>query len=142
MTSPIPYDPSYRPSAPVVPVGVSTAGVDVVMVPMLIDTGADVSILPSEIVRSLRLPRVDTIIVSGFGGARVQAAVHAATLALGNTMLVARVVASDDARLGRDILENFEVELDGPRARLILRAPAAPMARRPGRRAPRSPGRK
>lgn len=130
MTSYLPYDTSYRPPAPVLPVGVSGDGADTVMVPMLLDTGADVSLLPTDTVRRLRLPRVDTLVVSGFGGLKLEAAVHAATLRLGGTQLVARVVASDEALLGRDVLEQFELELDGPRGRLTLRARAPRRTRR------------
>lgn len=132
MTAFVPYDPSYRPPAPVLPVGVSGAGADRVMVPMLVDTGADVTLLPAEVIRRLQLPRVDTVVVSGFGGPRLTSAVHAATMSLGGAQLVARVVASDEAILGRDVLERFELELDGPRARLRLRAE---VTRRPRRRA-------
>ena len=123
MTASVGYDPSYRPAAPVVPVGVSALGGDAVMVPMLIDTGADVTLLPADLVRRLRLPQVDAITVSGFGGARQRATVHVATLTLGGRPLTARVVASNEALLGRDVLEHFELELDGPRARLTLWAP-------------------
>ncbi len=123
MTARIPYDASYQPPAPVVPVGVSALGADAVMVPMLIDTGADVTLLPAELVRQLRLPRVDTIIVSGFGGTKLRSAVHAATLELGGVQIVARVVASDEARLGRDLLSTVVLELDGPRAALSVRPP-------------------
>jgi predicted aspartyl protease len=126
----VPYDTSYRPPAPVVPVGVAGAGSDRVMVPMLVDTGADVTLLPAETVRRLQLPRVDTVVVSGFGGAKLTAAVHAATLTLGGTQLVARVVASDEAILGRDVLARFELELDGPRARLALRGKVPRRTRR------------
>lgn len=122
MIVPIPYDVAYRPPAPVLPVGVSAGGAAIVMVPMLVDSGADVTLLPAELVRRLRLPWVDSIAVSGFGGVRQQAAVHAATLTLGGTQLVARVVASDEALLGRDVLASFVLELDGPRARLTVRA--------------------
>jgi predicted aspartyl protease len=131
VTSFIPYDTSYRAPAPVLLVGVARLGSDPVMVPMLVDTGADVTLLAADTVRRLRLPRVDTLVLSGFGGARLEAAVHAATLRFGGTQLVARVVASDEALLGRDVLERFHLELDGPRARLILRtsAPRSPRRR-------------
>ncbi len=104
------------------PVGISALGSDPVMVPMLIDTGADVTLVPAAIVRQLRLPRVDTIIVSGFGGARLRADVYAATLELGGTQVVARVVGSDEALLGRDVLEKIVLELDGPRSQLTVQA--------------------
>lgn len=120
MSAPIPYDASYLPPAPVLLVAVSALGGDRVMVPMMIDTGADVTLLPADVIGALRLPRVDSITVSGFGGARVEAAVHAATLAIAGRDRIARVVASGEALLGRDALAALTVELDGPRARLTV----------------------
>lgn len=134
VASPVPYDVGYQPPAPVMPVGVSAGATETVMVPMLVDTGADVTLLPADVIRRLQLPRVDVIIVSGFRGLKQQTTVHAATLTLGGTQLVARVVASDEALLGRDVLASFVLELDGPRARARLRTPRRPAARGPRRR--------
>lgn len=127
----LPYDPSYRPPAPTLPVGVSALGPAVVMLPMLIDTGADVTLIPAALARQLRLPRVDTVIVSGFGGATQRADVHAATLHLGGTEVLARVVATDEALLGRDVLAAIVFELDGPRAQLTVRPRPRPRRRGP-----------
>ena len=95
-----------------------------VMVSMLVDTGADCTLVPAAVARQLRLPQVDVISVSGLGGALLRSTVHAAVLDLGPIEVLARVVAlGDEAILGRDVLGSCVLELDGPLARIELRAP-------------------
>jgi predicted aspartyl protease len=82
---------------------------------MLVDTGADCTLVPAPIVRQLGLPRIDVIGVSGVGGGRGRATVHAASVEFGGVRLVARIVAfADEAILGRDVLNQAVMGLDGP----------------------------
>jgi predicted aspartyl protease len=112
----LPYDPSLDPPAPVVPVRISgPTGEEAVMLPMLVDTGADCTLVPTSIARRLELPRIDVIGLTGGGGARSRATVHAASIELGGLRLLARIVAFvDEAILGRDVLNRAVVTLDGP----------------------------
>lgn len=116
MTEPFAYDASLDPPAPVVPVRISgPVGDEAVMLPMLVDTGADCTLVPAPIVRQLGLPQIDVIGVTGVGGARKRATVHAASVELGGLRVLARIVAfADEAILGRDILNQIVVTLDGP----------------------------
>jgi predicted aspartyl protease len=118
------YDRSLDPPAPVVPVRISgPIGDDAVMLPMLVDTGADCTLVPASIIGRLGLPHVDDIGVTGVGGARRRATVHAASVELGGLRLLARVVAfADEAILGRDILNHAVVVLDGPGLAMSVRA--------------------
>ncbi len=131
MTTRFTYDESLDPPAPVIPVRVSRPGGDqAVMLPMLVDTGADCTLLPTSIVRRLGLPHVDVIDVAG-GGSR-RATVHAATIEFGGFRLLGRVVAFiDEAILGRDILNQAVVRLDGPG--LTISMGRSPGTRRPKR---------
>jgi len=116
VTARLAYDASLDPPAPVVPVRISgPTGEDAVLLPMLVDTGADCTLIPASIVRRLGLPRIDVIGVSGVGGGKVRATVHAASVELGGVRVVARIVAfADEAILGRDVLNQTVVRLDGP----------------------------
>ena len=116
MTARFAYDVSLDPPAPVVPVRISgPVGEEAVMLPMLVDTGADCTLVPAPIVRRLGLPQIDVIGLTGVGGAKRQATVHAAAVELGGFRLLARVVAFlDEAILGRDVLNHAVVRLDGP----------------------------
>jgi predicted aspartyl protease len=110
------YDATLDPPAPVIPVRISgPMGEDAVMLPMLVDTGADCTLVPAPVVRRLGLPQIDVIGVSGVGGARTRTTVHAATVEFGGVRLIARIVAFvDEAILGRDVLNQAVVRLDGP----------------------------
>lgn len=85
------------------------------MLPMLVDTGADCTLVPAAIVRQLELPQIDVIGITGVGGGKRRTTVHAALVELGELRMLARIVAfADEAILGRDILNQAVVTLDGP----------------------------
>lgn len=82
---------------------------------MLVDTGADCTLVPASLVRQLKLPQIDVVGLTGIGGARRRSTVHAAAIEVGELRLVARVVAfTDEAILGRDVLNDAVARLDGP----------------------------
>jgi predicted aspartyl protease len=82
---------------------------------MLIDTGADCTVIPARLARSLRLPIIDKIRIIGVGGKPIAAPVHAARVRLGALHALARVVAmGDEALLGRDLLNRLLLRIDGP----------------------------
>lgn len=116
MTARIAYDVSLDPPAPVIPVRISgPIGEEAMMLPMLVDTGADCTLVPALIVRRLGLPQIDVISLTGVGGAKRRATVHATAVEFGGLRLLARVVAFvDEAILGRDLLNQIIVRLDGP----------------------------
>ncbi len=110
------YDASLDPPAPVIPVLIAgPLGEDAVMLPMLVDTGADCTLVPARVIHQLGLPQIDVIGLTGVGGAKRRATVHAAAVEVGGLRVLARVVAFvDEAILGRDILNQTVVTLDGP----------------------------
>jgi hypothetical protein len=61
------FDQSYYPPAPVLPVGIG--GIDdgspTTMLRMLVDTGADCTLIPVDVARALRLPMVDKVRARG-----------------------------------------------------------------------------
>lgn len=83
------------------------------------DTGADCTLVPSEVARALRLPAVDEIWIEGVGGPARRVIVHAARVEFARTACWARVVAfGREAILGRDLLNRAVARLDGPRLSL------------------------
>lgn len=111
------FDNSYDPPAPVLPVhvsGINRSGAGLLL-HALVDTGADCSVIPARLVRTLRLPLVDKVSVKGFAGKAEPLAVHAVQMRVAGRRLLARVVAfGTEPLLGRDILNQFELRLDGP----------------------------
>ena len=126
------FDDSFEPPAPVLPVRIG--GIDprapTALVRMLVDTGADCTLVPARLARSLRLPYVDKIEVQGVGGAVRSARVYAARIRLGPLRLVTRLAAfGDEALLGRDLLNRLTLHIDG-RAGTISIAPGVKRTRR------------
>jgi predicted aspartyl protease len=119
------FDESFEPPAPVLPVRIG--GIDehdpAAMLRMLVDTGADCTLIPTRIARSLHLPIVDRVEVQGVGGRARSATVHAARLRVGTLRALVRVVAfGDEALLGRDILNRLVLQCDGP-AQIVSAVP-------------------
>ena len=127
------YDAGFDPPAPVVPVLLSAVGSDRVLTPMLLDTGADCTLVPERVARSLGLPRVGRSDVRGVTGASTSRDCHAALVRIGAWSRIVRVVPlEDEAILGRDVLRAMVVRLDGPSGEFHLATRRAP--RRPSRR--------
>jgi predicted aspartyl protease len=131
MTTRFAYDRRLDPPAPVIPARVvGRVNEDAVMLPMLVDTGADGTLVPARIVRRLGLPPVDGVAVSGVDGLKQRATVHLASVELGELRVKARIIAfADEAILGRDVLNQGIVTLDGPSLAISLQ-PAAHRRRR------------
>lgn len=122
MTRRFPYDESQDPPAPMLPVLFAAPGSeDSVLVPSLVDTGADCTLVPAAVARQLRLPLVDRVLVEGVGGATRRAPVYAAEVRFAGRRCVARIIGFDEeAILGRDLLNRMALLLDGPRLALSI----------------------
>jgi predicted aspartyl protease len=87
----------------------------------LVDTGADVSVMPLAAVQDLSLPVVATTRLAGVAGA-LDASLHAALVEVGGLSRLAEVVAlGEEAILGRDLVNQLVLGLDGPRRLLEIR---------------------
>jgi len=116
------YDGShFDPPAPVARVMVRTLDrirrVDEVA--MLIDTGADVTLLPRTCVEQLQLrgeTRTDFLLRDWRGGASTAMAVKAELVFLGrNFRGEFLIVDQDSGILGRNVLNNLSLLMDGPK---------------------------
>jgi len=113
-----------RYSAPLVSVPEGGTGSFTVEVVALCDTGADITVVPADVIASLGLAEVDEIQVEPYEGEPVTKSVYAAVVQLpGLGSQIARVIPVDsqEAILGRDLLNSLRLELDGPSQ--ILRLP-------------------
>lgn len=125
------YSEDYDPPAPVVSVRLgSPSGGSGVHVVALVDTGADMTVMPVAAVESLSLPVVAITGIAGVAGA-TQASVHAGLIdVLGSSILAEVVALGDEAIVGRDILNRSVLMLDGPRRVLEVRTPRSRAGRR------------
>jgi predicted aspartyl protease len=114
---------NFDPPAPVAYVTLRhpTTGASVSDVPMLIDTGADVTLLPKSYLDELGIETDDgeTYEVQGFGGeTKLMGAVHLEMIFLGRKF-TGQFLTLDGPMgiLGRNILNAAAILFDGPRAK-------------------------
>ncbi len=117
-----PYDRRRSPPAPVLPVRVGVPGAEPAAALLaLVDSGADLTVLPQGVPAALGLPAVGQLTVRGVAGS-AQATVYAAALEVAGRQRVAEVVAlGGEALLGRNVLNAWALTLDGPAETLRLR---------------------
>jgi predicted aspartyl protease len=136
VTTRVPYSAEHRPPAPVLAIRVSapSGGVGVAL-SALIDTGADLSVIPKAVGDALGLPVTSSTRIQGVTGVAESVHVQAAVLEVaGGKHLTEVVCYGEDTILGRDILNGFVMKLDGPRTTLELTLVTAPPAKRRLRR--------
>jgi predicted aspartyl protease len=115
------YDDTFDPPAPVVPVWVGLSGLeDRVQLPGLVDTGADVSVLPEDFAER-HLPIAGVLGVRGVTGDVRDAALYRALIALAGVERTLILPAlGREMIVGRDLLASLVVTLDGPARQITL----------------------
>jgi predicted aspartyl protease len=120
------YSSDFNPPAPVIELCVSVPlSKDDISLTALIDSGADVTVIPERIISQLKIRRVDSTLASGFGKGVVEASVYAAVLSVEGILKpkIYRVLSwrENYVLLGRDLLNQLITVLDGPNGVLKLR---------------------
>lgn len=112
---PIPYDRRFDPPAPVVPLRLRIpAPSGWVRFVGLVDTGADITMLPSDVAEH-HLPVGGSIQIRGVTGFIEEAVLYRAEVAIGSSRHLLLVVGlGSEVIVGRDLLNRLEVKLDGP----------------------------
>ncbi|MCI0347556.1 MAG: retroviral-like aspartic protease family protein, partial [Chloroflexi bacterium] len=112
------YDPAYVPPAPVLEIRLGVPGEALVVgpLPALVDTGADATIVPAGLLRSLHAQVDDRRLLRTPWGDPVRVNVYLLDVAIGDLRLPAvEVVADergDEVILGRNVLNKLMVTLD------------------------------
>ncbi|MBE3597604.1 MAG: retroviral-like aspartic protease family protein [Limnochordaceae bacterium] len=117
MRSRYPYDTSCEPPAPVVPVRISVPGSRDrgVALAALIDSGADVTVIPTAVAGAMGLPPIGALKVSGVAGIVRRAIVYAAEVEINGLRRTVEVVGlGQEALLGRNFINQCVLTLDGP----------------------------
>ena len=112
------YDFRYSPSAPVIEVEIgSVATPDTIKLVTLIDSGADATLLPAELLKRLRAPRIDARILRTITNERKTVTLYRVWLQIGPyrlpTVSVVGIPTLASAVLGRDVLNHLIVTLNG-----------------------------
>ena len=120
-----PYDQqNFNPPAPVMEVSLSIPGKQpqlqsvILKSPALLDSGADITVIPEQVVQQLQLKYVDEITASGYDGVPKQAFIYSVKLIFDDLgSFIVRAIASnnDHVLIGRDILNKWSLLLEGRR---------------------------
>jgi hypothetical protein len=112
------YDLNFRPPAPValVTLHVPSSGTTIANVPMLLDTGADVSLVPRAVIADARDSSESQYELEAFDGMKTTApSVHLEMQFLAKLFRgLFLIVDSDYNIIGRNILNNVSLRFDGP----------------------------
>jgi predicted aspartyl protease len=94
--------------------------------PALLDSGADITAVPRAIADRLGLVKFSDVILAGYAGPPVLADSYVVSLTLHDfDMAAVEVVLTDESYviLGRDILNQFHITLDGLHRQLEIQLP-------------------
>ena len=119
------YGTQYDPPAPLLPIRVGRPGTTPnVLLAALVDTGADLSVLPQGLPARLRLPAVGRLVVAGVEGLPRPQSLYAVEVALDGYRSIIRAVSlGATALIGRDVLNKVTLHLHGPEGVLDLDLP-------------------
>jgi predicted aspartyl protease len=126
MKASFPYDSSYDPAMPILSIGLGPSGEDAVRLELVavVDTGADVTMIPTAILDDAGCRYSEKARLRGVVGEAVTvnlhlAAVHVADQVVHGVSVIARK-GSNEAILGRDVLNQLDLRLIGPAQELWL----------------------
>jgi len=113
------YNSVYLLAAPFVQVGVSGDSIDAepILVNVQIDTGADASMMPVAVLESTGALFESTRYARDFSGKTHLVDLYSVTVSLAGQTFYLQVIAqenTDEGIIGRDILNNLVVTLNGP----------------------------
>ena len=122
MSAPFSYDRTYDPPAPFVPLRIAPpGGASGAVVAGLVDSGAECTLIPPGLARTLHLPTVGLVEIAGVGGGGGSAPTYAGQVEIAGHRFLARLVAYEEQVIvGRDLLNRFVTTLDGPRLQVDL----------------------
>lgn len=120
------YSRQYEPPAPLLPVRVGRPGsAPVVLLSALVDTGADLCVLPQGLPARLHLPAVGRLAVAGVEGIPRAMPLYAVELSVNGFRSIVRAVSLGTTPLiGRDVINKITLHLHGPEAALDVDLPA------------------
>ena len=112
------YDRSYTPAAPVVELEISSPTfAETVTLSALIDSGADATVLPKDLLMRIKAQRIDTRMLRTVTGARIPVSLFRVTLRIGPYILpnihAVGNASSQEAIMGRDALNQLIVTMNG-----------------------------
>ncbi len=119
MTTSHDYDTSYEPAAPIVRVGLSPSGESAIQqsVTALIDSGADATMIPTDVLHAAGARYVGHLQMRGVVGESVKVKLYLTAVHIGDHHIHGiRAIGGkidSEAIIGRDVLNQLEITLNG-----------------------------
>jgi predicted aspartyl protease len=119
------YNITVEPPAPFLTINLSSIhrGEPSATIECLVDTGADISVIPLSLAEKLNLAPIGVMLVEGFDGEQRQLPLFAIDITLETRRLTGIEVvtyATNHGILGRDVLNRLRLLLDGPDQRVEI----------------------
>lgn len=120
------YDSRYHPAMPVVEIALGVSGGYFPLGPLssIIDTGADITIVPREYLMRLDAPVVASAYLRSPWGGRSRVKIYEVNVRVGGHDLFDVEVAGEpggrEVLLGRNLLNQLDLRLDGPNETVIV----------------------
>ncbi|MEZ4620264.1 MAG: hypothetical protein R2867_32810 [Caldilineaceae bacterium] len=113
------YESTYDPAMPIIEINIGAVGASpMLMINALIDSGADGTIIPLHVLKQIGARKYQKKWLRTITGQRVQIDLYLIVVQLGGMQPVRLAVAGDpqlnEAVVGRDLLNQLVVKLDGP----------------------------
>jgi predicted aspartyl protease len=121
----IPYDVRHEPAAPVIPILVGPPGRPEphISLQALVDTGSDLSGIAISVLRHMGVKPVDSASTVDFDGFRSENPLYIVSIKVGGVYLshvLILGIRADEPFLGRNVLNELDLNLNGPERRLTL----------------------
>ena len=116
------YDSTYQPAAPIVEIEIDGyhASFGSRRLWAMVDSGADATMIPLEFLSVVGATYQETLWMHGVSGVRVEVDLYLVAIRIGSILLrglhVVAAPAGSEALIGRDVLNQVVVTLDGPAA--------------------------
>ena len=120
------YDRSKSPAAPILPVRIGvTAGRREAALAAIVDTGADISVIPAALAKDLHLPVVGEVTVRGLIGSE-RVPLYGTEIEVAGVGVPVQVAGMGAHTLvGRDVLNRWTLVLRGPQEALEIESGGA-----------------
>ncbi len=121
-----PYDKSFYPPFPALPVVIqnSEIGVQTVVITALLDSGADGTMIPLPYLRDIQAPVLQETRIRSYWGEWRTVSMFLVDIRIDSLTLAGIFVVGDesgnDIVLGRNVLNKIRLELDGPANKTTL----------------------